>query len=106
MKRILFLILALVMMLTSLASCASSSFAMDETVTEEQKTTAAEKTEKEKRDPTGFAAGYSRTVINPTSSVGMGGYGNTEFRRSSGVASDITASCTAVSDGENTALFF
>ena len=107
MKRILFSILAMVMLLTSLASCASSSLAVSETATAEQETVTEEKkTEKEKRDPTGFAAGYSRAVINPTGAVGMGGYGNTEFRRSTGVASDITASCTAVSDGENTALFF
>ena len=107
MKRILFLILASVMLLTSLASCASSSLASGETATEGVKTATAEQGGyKEKRDPTGFCAGYSRVVINPKSAVGMGGYGNTEFRRSTGVAGDITASCTAVSDGENTALFF
>ena len=107
MKRILFLILASVMLLTSLASCTSASLGSAETVTnEEQSATAGKDVPKEKRDPTGFCAGYSRVVINPTSAVGMGGYGNTEFRRSTGVASNITASCTAVSDGENTALFF
>ena len=107
MKRILLIALACVMLLTTLASCASSSLASENT-SEEQNATAEKKTEaaKEKRDPTGFCAGYSRTVINPTSAVGMGGYGNTEFRRSTGVSGDITASCTAVSDGENTALFF
>ncbi len=107
MKRILFFALACLMLLTSFSSCGSSSLVSE--TTGEDKTEATEtKTEapKEKRDPTGFCAGYSRTVINPTSTVGMGGYGNTEFRRSTGVASDITAACTAVSDGENTALFF
>lgn len=107
MKRILFFALAVLMLLSCLSSCASSSLSAEstaetETRAEETKTEAA----KEKRDPTGFCAGYSRVVINPTSAVGMGGYGNTEFRRSTGVASDITAACTAVSDGENTALFF
>ena len=107
MKRILFFALAVLMLLSCLSSCASSSLSAEstaetETRAEETKTESA----KEKRDPTGFCAGYSRVVINPTSAVGMGGYGNTEFRRSTGVASDITAACTAVSDGENTALFF
>ena len=107
MKRILFLILALLMLLTSFASCATSSLEAGETAASEQESVTAEATkEKEKRDPTGFAAGYAREVINPKAAVGMGGYGNTEFRRSTGVAQDITASCTAVSDGENTALFF
>ncbi len=107
MKRILFFALAVSMLLTSLASCGSSSLASENTA-EEQTATAEKKTEavKEKRDPTGFSAGYARTVINPTSAVGMGGYGNAETRRSTGVVSDITAACTAVSDGENTALFF
>ena len=107
MKRILFLILASVMLLTSLASCTSTALDSVETGTAEEQVTASGKdSPKEKRNPTGFCAGYSRAVINPTSAVGMGGYGNTEFRRSAGVASDITAACTAVSDGENIALFF
>ena len=108
MKRILFLALACAMLLTSLASCASGSLGVEEEAPAEKTQAATEEKEavKEKRDPTGFAAGYARTTINPTSPVGLGGYGNAEFRRSTGVASDITASCTAISDGENTALFF
>ncbi len=107
MKRILFLTLAFLMLLTSFSSCGSSSLASE--TTGEDKTEAAEtKTEdtKEKRDPTGFAAGFARVEINPTSSVGMAGYGNTEFRRSTVIEDDLTVSCTAVSDGENTALLF
>ena len=34
------------------------------------------------------------------------GYGNTEFRRSTVIEDDLTVSCTAVSDGEQTALLF
>ena len=106
MKRILFFGMAVLMLLSVMTSCTSASLEADNTTEEMIET--AEKNEgvKEKRDPTGFSAGYSRAVINPTSAVGMGGYGNTEFRRSTGVASDITVACTAVSDGENTALFF
>ena len=109
MKRILFLALTCVMLLPCLASCASGTLEAVPAPTAENKTeavTAEKEAPKEKRDPTGFSAGYARTTINPTSPVGMGGYGNTEFRRSSGIASDITVSCTAVSDGENKALFF
>ncbi len=107
MKRILFFALACVMMLTAFTSCASSALT-SESAPENQTATAEKKTEevKEKRDPTGFAAGFGRAVINPKASVGMGGYGNTEFRRSKAIANDLTVSCTAVSDGENTALFF
>jgi len=96
------------MLTVSLASCASS-------LPEERKAENAEKKAesvkqetvlKEKRDPTGFSAGFARVEINPRSSVGMAGYGNTEFRRSTRSEGDLTVSCTAVSDGENTALLF
>ncbi len=106
MKRILFSALALVLLLSVLTSCASSSLAAEQTGATATSTAETGAQKKEKRDPTGFAAGYSRVVINPTSAVGMGGYGNTEFRRSTSVGSNITVSCTAVSDGEKTALFF
>ncbi|MBE6711917.1 MAG: hypothetical protein E7580_00190 [Ruminococcaceae bacterium] len=109
MKRILFFVLAVVVLMTSLVSCSSALSEAGAAKTAEKQAESTKQEEnapKEKRDPTGFCAGYSRVVINPTSPVGMGGYGNTEFRRSTGVASDITAACTAVSDGENTALFF
>ncbi len=106
MKRILFFTLALLTLLTCLSSCGSS---LTSEPTGESKTEAeATKTEdaKEKRDPTGFAAGFARVEINPTAAVGMAGFGNTEFRRSTVIEDDLTVSCTAVSDGENTALLF
>ncbi len=105
MKRILFSALSWILVLSTFTSCASSSLVAEET--EENYTTTAEVVEvkKEKRDPTGFAAGFSREVITPKTSVGMAGYGNTEFRRSTVVERDLTVSCTALSDGENTALF-
>ncbi len=105
MKRILFLCLALVMMLTNLASCASSLLA-PETAAEEQNVSSDKETANEKRDPTGFSAGFGRAVINPKNPVGMAGYGNDKTRLSTAVGNDLTVSCIAVSDGENTALFF
>ncbi len=107
MKRFIYFALALIVLLTSLVSCASSSLTPE--ITAEQQTKTAEtKTEgvEEKRDPTGFAAGFARVQINPKSSVGMAGFGNTEFRRSTIIEDDLTVSCTAVSDGENVALLF
>lgn len=106
MKRVLFFTLALLTLLTCLSSCGSS---LTSEPTGESKTEAEDaKTEdaKEKRDPTGFAAGFARVEINPTAAVGMAGYGNTEFRRSTVIEDELTVSCTAVSDGENTALLF
>ena len=104
MKRILFLTLALSILFTSLTSC-GASLPSEPAVTEEAVESATEDVE-EKRDPTGFAAGFARVEMNPKTSVGMAGYGNTEFRRSTIIEDDLTVSCTAVSDGENTALLF
>lgn len=104
MKRFLFLMLALSILLTCFTSC-GASLPSEPAVTEETVESATEDVE-EKRDPTGFAAGFARVVMNPKTSVGMAGYGNTEFRRSTIIEDDLTVSCTAVSDGENTALLF
>ena len=104
MKRFLFLMLSLSMLLTSLTSC-GASLPSEPALTEEAVESATEDVE-EKRDPTGFAAGFARVEINPKTSVGMAGFGNTEFRRSTVIEDDLTVSCTAVSDGENTALLF
>ncbi len=107
MKRFILFTLALVVLLTSLASC-TSSLPTDETKDTEAAVSGKEETKggSEKRDPDGFSAGFGRAVISPKGSVGMAGYGNTEFRRSTVVESDLTVSCTAVSDGESTALLF
>lgn len=104
MKRVLFVALAAVMLLSCLSSCASSALTAEPAET--LPVTEQADPPKEKRDPTGFCAGFGRAVISPKSSVGMAGYGNTEFRQSTVVEDDLTVSCTAVSDGENTALLF
>jgi hypothetical protein len=104
MKRFLFLMLALSILLTCFTSC-GASLPSEPAVTEETVESTTEDVE-EKRDPTGFAAGFARVEITPKTSVGMAGYGNTAFRRSTVIEDDLTVSCTAVSDGENTALLF
>ena len=106
MKRTFCFALAIVLTLASLVSCASPSLVQEDTSSAETQTAEEKEAVKEKRDPTGFSAGFARVNINPKSSVGMAGYGNTEFRRSTVIEDDLTVSCTAVSDGENTALLF
>ncbi len=113
MKRVLFLILALVMILP-LASC-SASLATEET---EVKATTEGKTEEKKEDvlkksygpydyPEGFSAGFARVCVSPAPEdfpvMTNGGsdktYGYT-------LKSDLYVTCVAVSDGENVALLY
>ena len=51
-------------------------------------------------------AGFSRDDITPSYSVPLAGYGNTKDRMSLTVLDRIYASCVAVFDGENKALFY
>ena len=104
MKRIVFFALAILTLITCLSSCTSSALTAQSAET--PATTFQTETVEERRDPSGFCAGFGRAVITPKTSVGMAGYGNTEFRRSTIIEDDLTVSCTAVSDGENTALLF
>jgi len=55
--------------------------------------------------PEGFSAGFCRKVVNPTEPVGLGGYGSEAQRTSCDIMDDICVSCTALSDGEQIALF-
>ncbi len=51
-------------------------------------------------------AGFGRTDITPEYSVPLRGYGDTKGRMSKVNLDPLYATCVAVSDGENTALFF
>lgn len=107
------LLLALLMV-----ACSSSiaPLTAEETKTEEAKPTA--QTEEKKtaddeakmpegpHDPTGFAAGFGKVVVNPESGVGLGGFGNADERTSTHVTDDICISCAAVTDQEKTLLLF
>ena len=55
MKRILFVVLSLALLLTGLPSCTTSSLDAGETAANELVTTAEAEKENEKRDPTGFS---------------------------------------------------
>lgn len=54
-----------------------------------------------------FSAGFARGIITPTDPVPMSGFGNVQYRVSTGYLEDLTVSCTAIADGEgNTVLMF
>lgn len=108
---ILSLLLALCMV-----ACSSATIA-EESEPEKQETveTKEEKTEEEKtdeplvegiHDPTGFAAGFGKVVVNPGPGVGLGGFGNADERTSTHVTDDICISCVAITDSEKTLLLF
>ena len=121
MKRILGAILALGIIL-SLGACSSSELDSPFDTAEETaetaepapvKTQGAQKPTKTIReepqgtfDPTGFSVGFGRYVVTPPKGSPMAGYGNSSMRLSSETLDDLYATCVAVSDGTNTALFF
>ena len=51
-------------------------------------------------------AGYGRENISPEGQVGMGGYSDSETRKSKGVLDYIYTTCVAFDDGENTILVY
>ena len=104
MKRILYFLLAFSLML-SLVSCASSLDAEEPNKTEEVQentTTEAEEQEKSTAIPQGFSTGFAREDISP--------YGYSVRMNSTSIAEKVKdpifATCVAVSDGKQIALFF
>ncbi len=114
MKRFLAFFLSL-WMVFSLVSC-SASLTQEETKNASTTESSLSNTKEEAQtketkyegvfDPTGFSVGFARNIITPKSGTPMAGYGNTEYRLSSSVLDPLYATCVAVSDGENTALFY
>ena len=113
MKKIIAL-LSLLLALCMVA-CSSGIAAVEENATVENKTEAATKETKETEgeampegphDPTGFATGFGKVVVNPAPGVGLGGFGNSDERTSTYVSDDICISCAAISDGEQKILLF
>ena len=104
------LILALCMVAcsSSLAPTVTSTAeeAKTETKTVEKKTTEDDWMPKGPHDPSGFAAGFGKVVVNPKPGVGLGGFGNADERTSTHVTDDICISCAAVTDSEKTLLLF
>ncbi len=74
--------------------------------TEEKKPTEEEAMPEGPHDPTGFATGFGKALINPEPGTGLGGFGNTNERLSKTIQDDIYISCVAVSDGEKKVLLF
>lgn len=54
----------------------------------------------------GLHAGYSRQSIMPDGPVGLGGYSNSDTRRSTGFLDYVYCTCVAFSSGEDTLLMF
>ena len=97
-----------------MVACSSSIVPLEATGTEKKKTSITEekKTAEEEtipegpHDPTGFATGFGKVVVNPEPGVGLGGFGNASERTSTHVTDDICISCVAISDGEKKLLMF
>ncbi len=110
-------IIAIVSLLLALCTVAcSSSIApiestateetKDQVKTEETKTAATETADEGIHDPTGFASGFGKVIVNPNPGVGLGGFGNADERTSTYVTDDICVSCVAITDGEKTLLLY
>ena len=114
MKRIitaLSILLALCMVACSSGIAPAESILTKEEMkteikTEEKKTAEENKEDDGIHDPTGFAAGFGKVVVNPGVGVGLGGFGNADERTSTNVTDDICISCVAITDGEKTLLLF
>lgn len=104
------LILALCMVAcsSSLAPTVTSTAeeAKTETKTVEKKTTEDDWMPEGPHDPTGFATGFGKVIVNPNPGVGLGGFGNADERTSTHVTDDICISCVAITDSEKTLLLF
>jgi len=55
---------------------------------------------------TGLQVGYAKIDITPDYIVGLGGYSNSETRKSEGIAMPIYTTCIALKDGDETILLF
>lgn len=55
---------------------------------------------------TGLQVGYAKVDITPDYVIGLGGYSNSETRKSEGVAMPIYTTCIALRDGDETILLF
>ena len=89
MKKIVSLVLAVLMVL-SLAACAGGAGSGEAGTTEAASL--------------GFRVGYAKANITPDGQVGMGGYGRSDQRLSTGVLSYLYVTCVAISDAEDNTL--
>lgn len=59
-----------------------------------------------KTDGSALEAGFGRIDINPTTPVGMGGYSDSETRKSGNILDNIYATCVAFREAEQTILIY
>ena len=57
-----------------------------------------------KEDPNALRVGFGRVDVTPDFSVGLGGYGNAETRRSNGVVDRLYITCIAITKADETIL--
>ena len=92
MKKIISLLLVLVLMLGLVACGAAEQTGGDTTVAAENG---------------GFRVGYGKAEVTPEGPVGMGGYGRSDQRISTGVLSYLYVTCIAITDADdNTILLY
>lgn len=60
----------------------------------------------EAKTPEGLQIGYSKINITPDFSTGLGGYSNSETRKSNGLLDYVYLTCIAASEGEDTVLLY
>ena len=106
-KRVAFLILACAILFSSCTSAELVGTETEETAESAASFTTSVSAEEAKTyDKTGFQAGWAREDITPTSSVPLGGYGNTSYRMSKTVQERLYATCIALREGEKTVLLY
>ena len=59
-----------------------------------------------KLDPTKLSVGFAKEDVTPEFSVGLGGYSDSETRKSTGVLDRIYVTCIAISQDDTTVLLF
>ena len=97
MKKIIALLLVFVMAV-GLCACGASSSGAADTAAAGGDTTAAA------AQAGGFRVGYGKANITPDGQVGMGGYGRSDQRLSTGVLSYLYVTCVAITDADDNTL--
>ena len=97
MKKLFTLLLALAMTL-SLFACADSGSGDSQPADTAQATEAA--------SASTLLAGFGRMSINPESPVGMGGYSDSETRKSGVILDNIYTTCVSFQEGDQTILVY
>ena len=101
MKRIIALILTLALALPLAACGGAETTLVEEGETEtllQTQTTVETAEDAGVHEVTGFSAGFGRGDITPTTTVPLGGYGNSSYRMSQNILDPLYATCFALQD--------